>query len=177
MGNELRVVNDQGQPTKPFLKPRLRSLLDSASETRDLTDGPTITIIDRYWEPPLVSPEGKSRITTLLAEYDHYLEPAPREKILARVTVLLGHFFVPDLPVAAQTALLVDWVEVLAEFPWWAIEEASREWLKSQTRKPTPGDIAKLCRAAVSASRVDMWALRRMLEARPDEDAPAQRAN
>lgn len=180
MASELQVADELHQPTEPCLMPALRSLLDRASEPRSSSDGPMCYVISDWAIPslnpevPRVSADGRRQVTTALAQYEHYLKPAPRRKISARVTVLLSHFFVPDLPVAAQTALLTDWVDALANFPWWALEQACGEWLKTERRKPTPADIVLRCEAAISKASVDVWGLKLLLKANPDE-GPAQR--
>ena len=178
MASELQVADDQHRPTQPCLKPALRSLLDRAHESRLSFDGPTFHRISADWrqrdrdgELPRISAEGREIVATALAKYEAYLKPAPRGKLSARVTILLSHYFVPDLPVAAQTAVIEDWVAALAEFPWWAIEQACGEWLRTQRRKPTPADIVDICGAVVSSAQVDVYALTRMLKAPTRERA------
>ena len=39
-----------------------------------------------------------------------------------------------------------DWADALMEFPQWAVEEACREYLRTQDRKPTIAAIRQLCR-------------------------------
>lgn len=183
MPSKLQLVDEQDRPTKPSLTPALRSLLDKASEPRFTRNGPMDYVISDRWashplgEPiPRISADGKKQVTTALAQYRDYMKPALRGKISARVTVLLSHYFVPDLPIAAQTALLTDWVDALADFPWWAIQQACGEWLQSEPRRPTPADIVLRCKAAESKVRVDVWALKLLLKVNADE-GPAQRTH
>lgn len=179
MASELQVADEQHRLTEPSLTPALKSLLDRASEPQSTSDGPRSYIISDWALPsmndcvPRIPAEGREQVATALAHYERHLKPAPQGKITARVTVLLSHYFVPDLPVAAQRAVLTDWVDALADFPWWAIQKACAEWLKTERRKPTPADIVLRCEAAISKAGVDVWALKKLLKANPVE-GPAQ---
>jgi len=64
---------------------------------------------------------------------------------MGRVATLLSHFFVSSTEEAEMRAMLSDWADALGEFPQWAIEEACREYLRTQERKPTIAAIRKLC--------------------------------
>jgi len=93
-------------------------------------------------------------IRVLLPKYDAYLTPARGDETAARVTVLLSHFFVVDLPPAAHAALLRDWLRALADLPLWAIDGACNRWIAERDRRPAPANIRALAlEACADASR------------------------
>lgn len=129
-----------------------------ATDTRFPSDGrPIYSVVNHMWKPPNPPNAMVSEISDALAEHERYIAPAPRQKISARVTVLLAHYYVPDLPAAAQVAVLEDWVEALQEFPRWAIKTACDEWLRTQRRTPVPADMVELCNDAIRDARNDCW--------------------
>ena len=99
----------------------------------------------------------------MLPEYVEYLRPAQRKHVAGRVTTLLAHFFVPDMPVPLQTAVISDWLEDLAEFPPWAVEDACRMWRRTESRRPTPAVIRKICQKAVKDVEFECRILREAL--------------
>ena len=161
-------------PTEPCLRPALKSLVVDATSLRFPSDGrDSYSVFDHSWKPPSPPKSLVPEIRDALAEHERYMEPAPRQKISARVTVLLAHYYVPDLPAAAQVAVLEDWVEALRDFPWWAIKTACDEWLRTQRRKPVPADLVDLCNDAMRDARHDLWALRRLVARHEDLPRPA----
>src|SRR4029077_11795003 len=68
-----------------------------------------------------------------------------REKSVAvLVTRLLAHYWTADDPPVTRQGQIEDWIEDLVEFPAEYIEEATREWRRSQVRRPMPADIRRL---------------------------------
>lgn len=65
--------------------------------------------------------------------------------VAALVARLLQHFFSPDMPDVARRTIAEDWLEDLREFGPEIVERACREWRQTQSRRPTPADIRKLC--------------------------------
>ncbi len=106
-----------------------------------------------------------------LQQYDRYLAPAERQDVSARIATLLAHYYVPDMPASLQTAVMSDWLDELSEFPAWAIQEACRDWLRNERRKPTLSEILLRCNAATHEPRIERCVLDRCLENRgPDPD-------
>lgn len=66
------------------------------------------------------------------------------KSITARVTVLLSNYFEKSVSQDTADALLENWVDHLADFPYWVVDYACRRWEKMDRRKPTPADIVKL---------------------------------
>jgi hypothetical protein len=76
------------------------------------------------------------------------------EWIGGAVHTLLSFYYVPgedQRVVAAQGRM---WVEDLRGFPRHVIEAALRDWRRSETRRPTPADIIKLCRSHMPRPRI-----------------------
>ena len=62
------------------------------------------------------------------------------------VARLLLHYYAPrDLSDAARKAMAEDWVEDLREYGPAIVADACQEWRRSQTRRPVPSEIRKLC--------------------------------
>ena len=152
MGSDLQTLPPDRRPTEISLTPTLRSLIEVATDFR-------------YGRPAPPPREMVPEIRGAMVEIDRILEPAPNPEktISARVTVLLSHYFVPDIPFDVQVAMLADWVDALRTYPWWAIEGACAEWLKNERRKPTPADIVEGCRAQTREASKVMCGLMRLL--------------
>lgn len=73
------------------------------------------------------------------------LQPAPPGWISARVTALLHHYWMPEMSRGVAEAVAADWQEVLGGYPKAVIRAACEDWLRAETRRPTPADIRKLC--------------------------------
>lgn len=88
---------------------------------------------------------------------------------------LLGHYWRDDDPDALTAAIASDWVEVLAGMPKDAIQNACIQYLRDEPRrKPTPGAILALTRAAMPRPKVVMQAV---TEPPKPERISAERAN
>ena len=119
----------------------------------------------RYAELPdfkSLTEEAKAALPGTIAAYQRYLAPGPVDDITIRVTVLLSHYFVPDIPEAAQAAIMVDWVDALHEFPYWAVKKACDNWRNWETKKPTPAHIRTMCMDAVRDDRETLDRLQRL---------------
>ena len=82
-------------------------------------------------------------------------QPEHRQWIAGRIYTLLSHYWREDDPDALTTAIASDWVEVLAGMPQRAIQNACVQYLRDEPRrKPTPGAILELTRAAAPPPRM-----------------------
>ena len=96
-----------------------------------------------FW--PKVTAEQKTAARAYLAELVACLTPAPRDRVLARVAVLLAHYYTPVMPEKMQEAVAEDWAEALSDLPWYAIKEAAGRWISTEDkRRPTPAAIRAL---------------------------------
>ena len=66
--------------------------------------------------------------------------------IAERISLLLAHYWTPDMDLSLRRELARDWVEDLREFPASIVAEACAEWRRGQTRKPTIADIRSICK-------------------------------
>lgn len=65
---------------------------------------------------------------------------------------LLSHYWRDDDPTALTQALARDWADALESLPRSAIDMACKDYLRTQTRKPTPAAIAITASALVRHS-------------------------
>jgi hypothetical protein len=100
-------------------------------------------------------------------QLDAYLAPAETKWISARVAGLLAHFFVPDMPPQLQLAVLSDWIEALRPYPKWAIELEVRNWLSTNTRKPSIADITRAAQETIHFAERQRGDVRKLLQAQP----------
>jgi len=82
----------------------------------------------------------------LLRTCETLRQPVARKWLMGRVATLLSHFYVSPMSEHEAKAVAEDWADALGEFPQWAVEEACREYLRTQDRKPTIAAIRALCR-------------------------------
>ncbi len=168
MANAL-TVNDQTR-TKPCLPAPLERLIEMGTEHRFESDpqfdGDTRSrrVPISRWEPPRLGPQTVNMITEALRQYEVYLAPADRAQVSARIATLLAHYYVPDMPASLQTAVMSDWLDELAEFPAWAIQQACRAWLRREKRKPSLADIISLCNDAMHDARTERTVLQRCIK-------------
>lgn len=72
---------------------------------------------------------------------------------MARIATLLSHYWQSNDPDEIVEANMRDWLDVLEHLPETAIQKACVSWLSRPVgKKPTPGEIAALARAAMPAS-------------------------
>jgi hypothetical protein len=76
---------------------------------------------------------------------DDLSAPADPQQIAVDVVTLLHHFYVSEIPQAAQDGIADHWLVELEGYPDWAIEAACRWWVSrhnAKRKKPLPGDIS-----------------------------------
>lgn len=78
--------------------------------------------------------------------------PEMLAELSAMVSRLLNHFWTGDDPATVRKAQIADWLEDLREFSLVSVENAIREWRRTQIRRPTIADIRKLCIAEFFAT-------------------------
>lgn len=66
-------------------------------------------------------------------------------EIAATISRLMSHYWTADDPIESRREQIIDWIEDLIEFGAAAVADACREWRQTQSRRPTPADIRKLC--------------------------------
>jgi hypothetical protein len=60
---------------------------------------------------------------------------------LKRTNAVLALYFDPDNNPATRAAVRQEFVAALAEYPDWAVQRGFDQWVKTGTRRPTPGEI------------------------------------
>lgn len=104
-----------------------------------------------------------------LSQFDAFLAPVDAEWLSGRVSTLLSHWFVPDMPYAVQVAMLGDWLDILGHLPQSAIAAACLQWLGGERSKPMPSDILALASERVAWASEQRTALRRLVDANKGE--------
>ena len=54
---------------------------------------------------------------------------------------MLSHFYQPDMPPEIEQMGIANWIDVLGDLPKQAVDDAITEWLRGETKRPTPADI------------------------------------
>lgn len=67
-----------------------------------------------------------------------------------RIMTLLMHWHNKETPQQIINAMSSDWIDVLQDFPQWAIEEAIVDYNKTSEYKPVPANIVKRAEQAAS---------------------------
>jgi len=74
---------------------------------------------------------------------------------LGRIATLLSHFWRDDDPSELTEAIARDWADILEGLPQDAIHKACMHYLRDEPRrKPTPGAIYALARAAMPKPKI-----------------------
>lgn len=75
------------------------------------------------------------------------------QQIAALIARLFLHYRMGDMAQNARDAVAMDWLDDLREFGPKIVEEACAEYRQTQTFRPTPADIRRLCIEAQSSQR------------------------
>lgn len=65
-------------------------------------------------------------------------------------------YFEPDMTAEDRVAILEAFARALRDFPRWAVSRAFDGWEREQRRRPSPGDIVALTRAALQPVRDEL---------------------
>lgn len=71
-----------------------------------------------------------------------------RTWILGQVATMLSLYWQPDDSDLVRAAAGKVWADMLERFSQAEISDACRSWIRTETRRPTPAEIIKLCAAA-----------------------------
>lgn len=159
-----QVRNVASQPM-PFSAPWLDCCL------RAMTEFGGVTEIPAHLAP---TAEQRSIISRRIAELDAAMIPATRETALKAVTVLLAASSASPMSDDQASAVMIGFAVALDDIPGWAIDVASRSWLRGEglspgdnpAFRPTPAQIRRLSLAALLPHRTERHRLRSLLDAR-----------
>jgi len=159
-------MNETGSavPTVPYLTLQLEQLARQGVQIRWSSNSEINKYsVDHDWKPPALDARLRAEAEQALIQLNRHLAPAPRARIAARITALLSHYFVAAMPDNLATALFDDWLDALGGFPAWALDQAAREWLRDNERKPTIAAIYRRCCALALRTMVFRDALALMV--------------
>lgn len=119
---------------------------------------------------------GRTDITLLLKICMTALIPAKPEEALTLVAKLLLAFPAQELSETAAKYRSEGYLTALSEFPAWAIAKGCDSWLRREFAEkndnyafaPSPPQLSRLCRLAVTETRARRAALQDILRAKPD---------
>jgi hypothetical protein len=100
----------------------------------------------RKIEPQKLKPETLQTVQRVISGLEVMLMQRERnsKRILARIEILMGHYWVGKENDLSAAAKFMDWYEILKSYPFWAIDVACKEWLATETRRPVISQILKL---------------------------------
>lgn len=76
--------------------------------------------------------------------------PRPTAKwIAARMMALLSHYYQPQVDEGIDELAMTDWIMALGDIPQQAVADACQDWLRNETRRPTPADIRRKAEARI----------------------------
>ena len=122
----------------PALASHVRLQIEPTTDYADETILP-------WGRPTNVTSDALDEAKAILPSYDAWLAPCPPQHLAARVTAMLGHYYVPDHNPAHIECILRDWIGDLAMYPEWAIEHAIAAWRRSETKRPGIAHIRAHC--------------------------------
>lgn len=131
----------------------------------------SIDIDETVWIPPLLPASSREAIYTsgILETLHRFLQPAPMEWLIPRVSLLLAHYSLPKM-FPHLDAIVDDWVHVLTDLPAHAITAACYAVLaRPEPWKPTPGEVRALALEEVANARKTLQKLEAMLAIAPAE--------
>ena len=124
------------------------------------------------WEPPQLPEHMRAQLPDWIKAAEHALAPWKPEPLSMAIGKLLAHFERTTGPDQRDPHLLegmmVDWIEDLGEYPRSAIEEAIRDWRRTQHWRPTIAAMRGLCEEAVQNDRRTLRMLIKLREAQSD---------
>jgi len=159
-GNAVAIQDAPAIPTKPSMTDSLRRLLTLAREkgVRNL---------------PTIGPITRQEARDYLEAMEPLMKPADTQRTMARIAVLMAHYWTPQMPENLQKAVAVDWGHALNELPWNVVDATAREWVKTRERRPTPAAFLKLSEQFIKQDADDCQLLRYIL--RQDWDKAGQK--
>lgn len=127
-------------------------------------------------DKPLIAASPNSRQVSLREQSSSTIQTAIRSphdegKTLERVNVVLGLYFDPDQDPTTRAAVRAEFVRALREFPDWAVQRGFDAWVKTMSRRPSPGEIAILAQRQLQPLIDELGYRKRMQEAQDERQA------
>jgi hypothetical protein len=147
----------------------LASGLDST--VVDIAAGGGVVLREKLdWIPPQIPKYMREQLSEWIEAGQRVLTPWSPVLLGQAIGKLLAHFERsagsdqrdPDL----LEAMMVDWIEDLGEYPRWAVEDAAREYRRTEKKwKPTIAVMRELCEDRVKADRRTLRMLAKLRDA------------
>lgn len=117
---------------------------------------------------PVVSVREKS--TADLTQAIH--SPGDEAYVLDRTRICLKAFYEPDMSHEDRAAVMDEFARALRGYPRWAVSRGFDGWMKSGTRRPSPGDIVILAGRAMQEITDELKRRERIAEQQAEDNAP-----
>ena len=96
--------------------------------------------------------------------------PFSPDRALERTQVVLSLYFQPDEDDTTRAMVRQEFVAALSAYPDWAVQQAFDQWVRTATRRPSPGEIVILAGRAIEPFTDEIT--RREKQARLENQAP-----
>jgi hypothetical protein len=128
------------------------------------------------WQPPAADDELLGEARGVITALEAWLAPvADPEWLGERITALLAHAYVPDMDEGAMRMFLTDWHVDLGRFPKRTIAMMADELRAGDRRSISLGHAVAVCRRIDADARLDLDALRRLVNPTAQARARADR--
>jgi hypothetical protein len=114
------------------------------------------------------SPTGSLTVQSASTIQTAIRSPFDEGATLKRVNAILANYYDPDFDAETKALARGEFLVALKGFPDWAVQRAFDSWVKTATRRPSPGEIAILASRALKPLS-DELALRAKERAAQDE--------
>lgn len=172
--NPITLAKRGRRPELPDPLPRLIGM-GTTSDLRFPEDGSAYEVrrMKPGWQPPPLKSETETLARQTLAALDAYLAPGPITETAARIVVMREHFYVPDRPESMAEKVDGDWLDALAEYPAWAVNQAAKDWIATEARRPAPSAIKARCERLVKEARHERAIIAKALDHHERSTTPA----
>lgn len=95
---------------------------------------------------------------------------------LKRVNAVLANYYDPDFDAETKALARAEFLTALKSFPDWAVQQAFDAWVKSGTRRPSPGEIVILVNRALKPLADELARREKMAAEKAEYEAAQARA-
>lgn len=121
-----------------------------------------------------LSPDGLKKLSAVdiealaerAQELKSYLSPASKADILARILSLLSHYKGETHAPQIEQIIANDWAQDVGDYPLWAINEAARQWRRTQKFRPQISEFIERCESLIADARDELKAIMAILKAK-----------
>lgn len=123
------------------------------------------------WQPPEafhLDGEFQHHLGMVIAQHRHWLAPSEGNALGERIASMIAHYRAVDMAEGLQTAVLVDWLTLLRQYPQHVVDSVCLGWVKTKRWRPLPVDIVERCEDRVAMHRRNLERLVRLQQKSSD---------